>query len=283
MFRSHGHNEIDTARIYGQGIAERYLGDLDWQKRGLKTGTKLAPTKGRQTGTEGWSSSAADIRGGLMVSLQALKTETIDLFYLHAPDRSTPFEETLEEVDKLHKEGLFARFGISYFLAGKSPTVYQGVYRVFHRQVEDELIPCLRKFGLSLYVFNSLAGGFLTGQYTRDQTGFEDAGRFKRSRWQSQRLRNRYWHGQFFDALDLLRPMAKKHNLTEAECGLRWLRQHSMLSGASSDAINVGASNIRHVEENLQFLDEALLPEEILQGIDLGWECIRGVPMRYHD
>ena len=102
-FQKHGHKEIDTARVYGEGSSEEYLGNLHWQDRGLVMDTKLYPTALRPAlATEHYSHSPEDLRAGLMASLKALKTDKLHLWYLHGPDRSTPFEVTFREVDKLH-------------------------------------------------------------------------------------------------------------------------------------------------------------------------------------
>jgi aflatoxin B1 aldehyde reductase len=164
-FQKHGHNEIDTARVYGEGSSEEYLGNLDWQKRGLIMDTKLYPTYLRPSmANEHYSHKPKDLRAGLMASLKALKTDKLEIWYLHGPDRETPFKDTLGEVNKLHEEGYFKRFGISNFQSWEvakiceiceqngwiKPSVYQGLYNVWHRAVEAELIPCLRHYGLSL-------------------------------------------------------------------------------------------------------------------------------------
>ena len=85
MFQKHGHNEVDTARVYGGGSSEEYLGQLKWQERGLFIGTKLQP---RKFGPTLYSHKKDDLKRGLQESLQALQTEKIELFYLHAPDVS---------------------------------------------------------------------------------------------------------------------------------------------------------------------------------------------------
>jgi aflatoxin B1 aldehyde reductase len=107
VFQKHGHSEIDTARNYGAGSTEEYLAQANWQERGLVMETKLYPTKGRNMAwitPEIWSHEPKDVRAGLMASLKALKADKIDMFYLHAPDRNTPLEDTLAEIDKLHRE-----------------------------------------------------------------------------------------------------------------------------------------------------------------------------------
>jgi aflatoxin B1 aldehyde reductase len=73
-------------------------------------------------------------------------------------------------------------------------SVYQGLYNVWHRAVESELIPCLRHYGMSLYCFNPLAGGFLTGRYHRAQKEHDEGERFDPTRWQGKLHRGRYWY-----------------------------------------------------------------------------------------
>jgi aflatoxin B1 aldehyde reductase len=115
-FQTYGHNEVDTARVYGEGSSEEYLGNLGWQKRGLIMDTKLYPTSIRPSmAKEHYSHSPEDLRAGLMASLKALKTDKLEMWYLHGPDRGTPFQDTLREVNKLHEGGFFKRFGISNY------------------------------------------------------------------------------------------------------------------------------------------------------------------------
>ena len=85
VFQKHGHGEIDTARVYGDGSSEEYLALLKWQERGLSVGTKLQP---RKFGPVLYSHKKDDLKRGLQESLQVLQTEKVDLFYLHAPDVS---------------------------------------------------------------------------------------------------------------------------------------------------------------------------------------------------
>lgn len=141
VFQKYGHKEVDTARVYGGGSSEEYLGQLNWQERGLVMETKLYPTPGKITHT------AADLRKHLLESLKALNAKKIDMWYLHGPDRKTPYEETFRAVYELYKEGYFDRFGISNYMAWEvaqiqdiciqngwiRPSVYQGVYCAIHR------------------------------------------------------------------------------------------------------------------------------------------------------
>ena len=116
-----------------------------------------------------------------LASLEKLKIKTIDIFYIHAPDRTTKVEIWMPTIQKLYEEGVFKRFGISNFLPEEVrevytyakvnnfvlPTVYQGNYSVIARRPETTLFPLLRDLKIAFYAYSPLAGGFLTK--TREQ------------------------------------------------------------------------------------------------------------------
>ena len=296
VFQKYGHSEIDTARVYGQGSSEEYLGQLDWKKRGLVIDTKFYPTKGKNMGEDQWTHRPEHLRENLMRSLKALKADKINMWYLHAPDRTTPYEDTLREVNNLHKEGLFDGFGISNYMSWEvaqmceicdrngwiKPTVYQGIYNAIHRAVEPELLPCLRKYGISLFNFNPLAGGYLTDRYHRDDKDVEEGSRFDPKKQQGKKYREKYWNDSYFDALDIIRSVAKKHGLTEAECALRWMTNHSQLKREHGDAVIIGASSVKHIEQNLIDLEKGPLPQEVVEALDAAWDRVKGVSTKYH-
>lgn len=130
-----GYNEVDTARAYIGGKQEAFTRDAKWQDRGLTIATKVYPF---QPGIH----KPAKMRELFELSLAELGTKTVDIFYLHAADRSVPFEETLREVNEFHKEGKFVRLGLSNFTSFEvaevamtckangwvRPTIYQGMY-----------------------------------------------------------------------------------------------------------------------------------------------------------
>ncbi|GKZ23201.1 hypothetical protein AbraIFM66951_000711 [Aspergillus brasiliensis] len=297
IFQEHGHDEIDTARLYGGGSSEQMLTALDWQKgRKLVMGTKLYPNYIRAAkGAESYSHRPEDIRRGLIKSLQALNTDKIDLFYLHGPDRQTPYEDTLREINALYQEGLFNRFGISNFMSWEvaqiceicqkngwiKPTVYQGIYNALQRSIEPELMPCLRFYGISLYAFQPLAGGFLTGRYHRDQSEFEAGSRFDPKGMQGTLHHARYWNDAYFDALDLLRAAAEKYDLTVGEIAMRWLKHHSELSAQRDDAIIIGASSVHHLEQNLKDLESGPLPDDVVATVEKAWLLAKGQAPKY--
>ena len=258
--------------------------------------TKFFPTIGRGLGQE-WTHRPEHIRENVERSLKALQTDHVHMWYLHGPDRTTPYEDTLREVDKMYREGKFKWFAISNYMAWEvaqiceicerngwvKPSVYQGVYNAIHRTVEQELFPCLRHYGMAYYNYNPLAGGYLTDRYHRDDKdeSIEKGSRFDPSRWQGKMYRQRYWNDTFFNALDILRPVAKKHGLTEAECALRWMTNHSLLKREHGDAIIIGASNAKQLEQNLVDLEKGPLPEEVVQALDQAWETSRGASWKY--
>jgi aflatoxin B1 aldehyde reductase len=281
------------------------LADLEWQKRGLvmdtklypnAAGIKLYPGSDEPTATEeGYTHAPSDVRKGLMDSLKALKCTKVDMFYLHAPDRNTPFEDTLGEMNALYQEGHFNRFGISNYMSWEvakiceicdkhgwiKPTVYEGIYSAVHRSIEAELLPCLRHYGIALYAFQPLAGGFLTGRYKRTTSDFEPGSRFDPKIAQAVLHRGRYWNDTYFDALDVIHAAAEKHGLTDAEVALRWIQHHSQMKEELNDAIIVGASSTKHLEENLADLEKGPLPEDVVEAMEAAWLKVKGVAPKY--
>jgi len=109
-FTKYGHNEIDTARVYGGGSSEEYLGKLDWQKRGIVMDTKFSPRQAADPSGIVMNHSPEGLREAWKRSSAALKTDKVDMWYLHAPDRSTPYEVTMKEVNEMYKEGISTPF-----------------------------------------------------------------------------------------------------------------------------------------------------------------------------
>lgn len=134
-FQQQGFNEVDTARVYIDGEQEAFTAKANWKQRGLTLATKWYP---EQPGDH----KPAVLRNNLELSLKELKTNQVDIFYLHAADRSVPFAETLEAVNELYKEGKFKQLGLSNYTAFEvaeivilcaergwvRPTIYQAMY-----------------------------------------------------------------------------------------------------------------------------------------------------------
>lgn len=289
-FQKFGHSEVDTARVYTSGTSEEFLGEIGWKERGLIMETKLYPTNSIKHTPEG-------IRDGLEKSLKALKTDKIELFYLHGPDRSTPWEVTFKATNDLHKEGQFNKLGISNYQSWEvaeivvlcrmngwiQPTVYQGLYNAIHRAVEPELFPCLRKFGISFYEYNPLGGGFFTGRYKQIDSEPEAGSRFDpvKGTGQATNYRKRYWNEKYFEALGIVEEASKKHDIGVGEAALRWLNHHSLLKREYGDAIIIGASSVAHIEENLVNLEKGSLPDDVVFALDKAWDVVRATVSVY--
>jgi aflatoxin B1 aldehyde reductase len=181
--QQHGYNEVDTARAYIKGDQEAHTREAKWQQRGLTLATKCYPVSPGDHKPE-------KLKASLNKSLAELGAQSVDIFYLHAPDRSTPFAETLEALNELFKEGKFVQLGLSNFAAWEvaevwnianergwvKPTIYQAMYNALTRDIEKELVPVCRKYKIDIVVYNPLAGGIFSGKYKSKEVPSE--GRF---------------------------------------------------------------------------------------------------------
>ncbi|THU78598.1 hypothetical protein K435DRAFT_699777, partial [Dendrothele bispora CBS 962.96] len=75
---------------------------------------------------------------------------------------------------------------------------------------------------------------------------------------------------------------AEKHNLTLTEIALRWVSHHSALKREYGDAVIIGASSVKHIEENMNDLDKGPLPNEVIEAVDAAWEVARPFAAKYH-
>ncbi|CAM9360220.1 unnamed protein product, partial [Laminaria digitata] len=184
------------------------------------------------------------VKEQLRKSIQVLgRVTSVDLFYLHAPDHNTPIVDSLRAVHELQTEGLFRVWGVSNYTAWETvdiwhickangwqtPSVYQGMYNAITRGVEPELLPALKKLGMSFYAYNPLAGGVLTGKHSFDKP--PEGGRFSGGTLWGTIYRRRYWHKAIFDAVDDLKAICEKHETNLVSASIRWMRHHSQLTG----------------------------------------------------
>ncbi|KAH0537316.1 hypothetical protein FGG08_005870 [Glutinoglossum americanum] len=282
-FQSQGYNEVDTARIYVGGRQEEFTAQARWKDRGLKLATKVYPT-------EAGLHRPDVLKTKFQESLTALKTDQVDIFYLHAADRSVPFTETLEAVNELHKQGKFAELGLSNFTAFEvaevvitckergwvRPTIYQAIYNAITRSIEPELVTACRRYGIDIVIYNPLAGGFFSGKYKATDVPAE--GRFGDGRLGSM-YRNRYFKDPYFEALRILEPVVQKYNLTLLEIALRWVVHHSILKitqeSGGNDGVIIGISNFEQLKSNLMDLENGPLPEAVVQALDEAWKITK--------
>ncbi|KAL3491769.1 NADP-dependent oxidoreductase domain-containing protein [Aspergillus germanicus] len=276
-FQQQGFNEIDTARIYVGGKQEAWTKEAKWKERGLTLATKWYPkSPGDHRGDV--------IRKNLELSLSELGTDQVDIFYLHAPDRSIPFAETLEAINELHKEGKFVQLGLSNFAAFEvaeivtlcnergwvRPTIFQAMYNAITRSIETELIPVCKRYGIDIVIYNPLAGGIFSGKYkTRDVPA---EGRFSDNANSGAMYRKRYFRDATFDALAVIEPVVEKHGLSLPETAIRWVHHHSKLNIKDGrDGIIIGVSSFSQLESNLRDVQKGPLPEEVVDALDKAW------------
>ncbi|KAF7466617.1 Hypothetical predicted protein [Marmota monax] len=158
------------------------------------------------------------------------------------------------------------------------PTVYQGMYNATTRQVETELFPCLRQFGLRFYAFNPLAGGLLTGKYKyEDKDGKQPLGRFFGNIW-AEIYRNRFWKEDHFKAIALMEKALQATYGTSApsmtSAALRWMYHHSKLQGAHGDAVILGMTSLEQLEQNLAAAEEGPLEPAVVDAFDQAWHLV---------
>jgi len=206
-----------------------------------------------------------------------------------------PFEKTLEACNDLFKEGKFVQLGLSNFAAWEvaevwnianergwvKPTVYQAMYNAITRAIEPELVPCCRKYGLDLVVYNPIAGGLFSGKYKSKDV--PSAGRFADVNARAGKMyRERYFKDATFDALKLIEPVAAKHDLTLLETALRWCVHHSDLKiKDGNDGVIIGVSSLSQLEGNLRDLEKGPLPEEVVQILDQAWNTVKASSPTY--
>ncbi len=285
VFVASGQHELDTAYQYCDGRTEEMLGELlpPEKRKGLYIASKVNPWDG-----EGLQ--PAEIRKQFEEILRRLGRDNIDLLYLHSPDLDTPVIQTLECCFELYQQGKFRDFGLSNFSAWQvaevveicrregwmEPSVYQGMYNALTRDVERELFPCLRNYGIRFNAYNPLAGGLLTGKYS-SLDGFPDSGRFS----ENESYKVRYWKQDYFEVLLKLGEACKEQGLTPTEAAMSWLVNHSLLDSVQEDGIILGVTKIEHLKANMAACKQAPLDPAILDILDQGWEIIKPNCFKY--
>ncbi|KAG0349373.1 hypothetical protein BG004_007000 [Podila humilis] len=256
VFRDFGHIEIDTARIYGNGDTEQALGQTN-ALEGLDIATKIWPTAPRAHGPENF---VPEFRS----ALKALDIDRVDTLYLHAPDFTTPFEETLEAVDELYRENLFSK------------------YNPITRDVTRELFPCLKAFGIAFDAYNPVAGGLLSGKHQFEFSDVSDGSRYdtKVSAASIYLFNVTYWNGLYLEAIQNLKRTAESLGFSLVEATFRWMVHHAGLS--PQDGIVIGASSVDHLQLNLSILAHAQpLPARMVTAFDDAWEQVKPVCPSY--
>jgi aryl-alcohol dehydrogenase-like predicted oxidoreductase len=274
-----GINFFDTADVYAEGLSEQITGqairNLGVPREEIVLATKVFGTTSE--GPNGRGSSRAHITDGVKASLKRLGMDHIDLYQLHGFDGVTPIEETLRALDDLVRQGHVRYIGLSNWAAWQimkalgiaerlnlaRPASLQAYYTVAGRDLEREIVPLLNSEGVGLMVWSPLAGGLLSGKFSRDSKGAEGD---RRTAFNFPPVDEpRGWA-----VIDAMRPIAESHGVSVAQVALAWLLAQkvvtSVIVGAKRPeqlADNIGATTLSLSEDELKTLgDVSALPPE---------------------
>jgi aryl-alcohol dehydrogenase-like predicted oxidoreductase len=280
-----GINFFDTANLYNQGRAETILAQaLAGRRDQVILATKVRGKMGEGPDEQGLSRAA--ILKAMDASLRRLRTDYVDLYYLHQPDYDTPIEETLATLEELVRAGKVRFPAVSnyaawqvceiHWLAEKNgfhpPYISQPMYNLLARGIEEEYLPFCQRFGVAVVPYNPLAGGLLTGKHAPER------GPLAGSRFDGNTMYlDRYWHDDYFAAVEDLQVIAREAGKTLVELSLQWL-----LSQPVVDSIILGASRLEQLEENLRACGGGPLDPETLARCDAVWKRLRGITPKYN-
>jgi aryl-alcohol dehydrogenase-like predicted oxidoreductase len=269
-----GGNFIDTADGYTGGHSEELVGKFVAERK-LRDRVVIATKftfNGDPGNPNGGGNGRKNIYRALEGSLRRLKTDYIDLYYVHAWDVVTPVEEVLSTLTDLIRAGKIRYYGFSdtpaWYAAraqtlarkeGKEPvTTFQLEYSLVERNIEREHIPAAQELGIGICPWSPLASGMLSGKYKREGTGEQTAGRLAQAgSVPFVRFTERNWR-----VIDVLVGVAKQINKTPAQVALNWVVTQP---GVTSTIL--GATKVAQLDDNLAALDFAI-PAELRKQLD---------------
>ena len=262
-----GINFFDTADVYSAGASETTLGqsfrNLDIARTDVVLATKVYMRMG--DGRNDVGASRGHIMDGVEASLKRLQTDHIDLYQIHATDLVTPIEETMRALDDLIRQGKVRYIGVSNWQAWRVATALgisarlglarfntlQAYYSIAGRDLERELVPMLDAEKMGLLVWSPLAGGLLSGKFSRDNQSPEGS---RRSGFDFPIVdKERAWN-----VIDALRPIAEAHGCSPARIALAWLLAKPVVT-----SVLVGAKRLSQLEDNIAAVDITLSEEEL--------------------
>ena len=278
-----GINLFDTADIYAEGESETMLGKaLGARRNDVLIATKAGNRSGGGPNEVG--QSRVHLMAAIEASLRRLATDHVDLLQLHAFDPLTPFDDVVRTLDDAIRAGKVRYVGCSNFFAWqlvKAQAVAQSLscerfaslqayYSVVGRDIEREIVPAVVDQGLGLLTWCPLAGGLLTGKFTRS----------RRPADQSRRL-----HFDFppvamehaYGVIDVLERVAARHAATVAQVSLAWQFHQPGVTAAI-----VGARSAEQLAENVKATELALTQEDLGE-IDVASRLAPEYPRWYHE
>jgi len=208
-------------------------------------------------------------------SLRRLKTDRIDVYYLHHSDLDAPMEETFEALDRLVQDGKILYVGVSNFEAWQVAmameaivesdlahiTVLQPRYNLLNRSYERDLLPLARASGMGVVPYNPLAAGVLTGKYRRGEEPPAES-RFAQGDY-GRMYQGRYWNDRMFDVADAVVELAREEGCTPAQMAVAWLlaqpdvsapiigasRPEQLVETTKAVGLNLSEATLRRLDE----------------------------------
>jgi 1-deoxyxylulose-5-phosphate synthase len=263
-----GINFIDTANVYGNGAAESLLGEVleGIDRTSYILATKLYfPMSPTDKGL-----SAAQIHKQIDASLKRLQVDYIDLYQCHRYDANTPLEETMEALTEVVRQGKARYIGFSEWnpqqiqAALNLPNVEKFVssqpqYSMLWRKPEAEVFPLCAANGISQIVWSPLAQGVLSGKYKPGEAPPSDS---RAANDRMNRFMGEWYSDRVLSAVQNLKPIAQKLNVSMAQLALAWVLRDDRVSAAI-----IGASRPEQVVDNAAASD-VTLSQDVLQEID---------------
>ncbi len=277
-YREAGGNFIDTANVYTDGSSETMVGEfIQGHRQEVVLATKYtnaAPCKDPNAG----GNHRKNMVQALEASLRRLKTDYIDLYWLHIWDRMTPVEEVVRAFDDLVRQGKVLYIGVSdapaWWIAQANTiadlrgwTQFVGLqieYSLVERTVERELIPMAKAFKLGLAAWSPLGGGLLSGKY--------HSGNKSEARYSDESMQQFLRKGEQADRIvATLKKISEETGRSQAQVALAWLRYRDI-----PVIPIIGARRISQLQDNLASLTLDLTPEQVLalnqaSAIELGF------------
>lgn len=271
----HGINYIDTAPMYGLGSSEKFLGKITKSfRKNILIGTKV----GLQT-IKSDNTSYAEISGlqkknitkSVDNSLKNLKTDYIDYFQLHCFDNNTPLEETFEVLINLKKLGKIRSIGVCNYEYENLKSLErqdflqhtQGLhthYNLIERRLEEKIVEFLKKFKISLFCYQALARGFLTGKYEIDKEISKSTRAYGSKRF------DRYFQKNIFLFLKKVKFFLKKHEFSLLDLSLKWLLDKDYVT-----SLILGFRNVDQLN-NVLIASNKIISEDVYKTIDKMFE-----------
>lgn len=262
-----GINFLDTANVYSAGRSEELTGqalkNLGVKRDDVVVATKVFGDMG--PGPNGRGVSRYHVMEAAKASLRRLQLDHIDLYQIHGFDPATPIEEQLRALDTLVQQGHVRYIGVSNWAAwqivkalGMSERLglarfasLQAYYTVAGRDLERELVPMMQSEGLGLLVWSPLAGGLLSGKFSRQ--GSSETGS-RRTTFDFPPVQmDRAW-----DVIDVLTPIAAAKGVSVAQIAIAWLLHQPVVT-----SVIIGAKRLDQLDDNLAARDVRLTADEL--------------------